>query len=111
QALKKNERNFTAYKADQFPERWHYNNPRSGDILITAEPGKEFILEESDKKSSQKWGEHGYDPDVVSEMKGIFYASGPNIKRGMKVPAFRNVNIYPFLAEILGLEAPATDGS
>jgi alkaline phosphatase D len=24
---------------------------------------------------------------------------------------FENVNVYPFLAEILGLDGPATDGS
>jgi len=111
QVLKKNQKNFTVYKAEQFPERWHYANPRAGDILVTAEPGKEIILEEGDKKSGHAWGEHGYDPDRVSDMKGIFYASGPNIKQGMNLPVFRNIHIYPFLAEILGLKAPSVDGS
>lgn len=111
QVLKKNQKNFNTHKVGQFPERWHYNNPRAGDILITAEPGKEIILDDGDKKSSSKWGEHGYDPDVVSDMRGIFYASGPNIKQGVKLPVFRNINVYPFLAKILGLEIPAIDGS
>lgn len=112
--LKKSENNFTVYRAAQFPQRWHYNNPRSGDIFIAAAPGKEITLEKREnilKSPGMKWGEHGYDPDVVTEMKGIFYASGPNIKTGMKIPAFRNVNVYPFIAKILGLEIPPVDGS
>lgn len=112
--LKKAENNFNVYKAEQFPERWHYNNPRSGDIFITAAPGKELTLDKrgsTAKKPGSKWGEHGYDPDTVGEMKGIFYASGPNIKPGMKVQAFRNIHIYPFIAKILGLETPPIDGS
>lgn len=109
--LKQHQANFAAYKAAQFPARWHYANPRAGDILVTADPGKEIILDDADKKSWSKWGEHGYDPDVVNEMKGIFYASGPNIKQGMKLPAFRNIDIYPFLAKILGLDTPPVDGS
>jgi len=109
--LEHGQKNFTVYKAAQFPARWHYTNPRAGDILITADPGKEIILNDTDKKAWPKWGEHGYDPDVVNEMKGIFYASGPNIKQGVTLPAFRNIDIYPFLAKILGLEPPPMDGS
>jgi alkaline phosphatase D len=54
---------------------------------------------------------HGYDPAIVPEMRAIFYAEGPDIRKGARLKPFENVNVYPFLAEILGLNAPAIDGS
>jgi len=112
--LKKAERNYKVYKTEQFPEHWHYNNPRAGDIFIEVVPGKEITLETRSsitKKPGTKWGEHGYDPDDVKEMRGIFYAAGPNIKPGKKIAVFRNIHVYPFLAKILELETPPIDGS
>jgi alkaline phosphatase D len=43
-------------------------------------------------------------------MRAIFYAEGPDIRRGTTLKPFENVNVYPFLAEILGLDAPTADG-
>jgi alkaline phosphatase D len=116
QQLKKHEGGFKVYKSTQFPEKWHYSNPRSGTILITADPGKEITLKSKGEVRSKmppgkRWGVHGYDPDDVNEMRGIFYASGPNIKRGITLKPFRNVDVYPLLAQILGLKAPSIDGS
>jgi alkaline phosphatase D len=54
---------------------------------------------------------HGYDPRIVPEMRAIFYAEGPDIRKGAVLKPFENVSVYPFLAEILGLDAPGTDGS
>ena len=47
---------------------------------------------------------HGYDPAQMPEMKAIFFAAGPDIKRGEKVAPFENGNLYPFVARILGLD-------
>jgi hypothetical protein len=47
----------------------------------------------------------------VPEMRAIFYAEGPDIRTGEVLKPFENVGVYPFLAEILGLDAPATDGN
>jgi hypothetical protein len=44
-------------------------------------------------------------------MRGIFYAVGPDLKSGVRIPAFENVNIYPLITHLLGLNAPKTDGS
>jgi alkaline phosphatase D len=49
-------------------------------------------------------GMHGYDPAHMPEMKAIFFAAGPDIRRGEKVSPFENVNVYPFVARILGLD-------
>jgi alkaline phosphatase D len=47
----------------------------------------------------------------MPEMKAIFFAGGPDIRRGVQLKPFENVNIYPFIAEILGLTPPAVDGT
>ncbi len=51
-------------------------------------------------------GKHGYDPDQVKAVSGIFYANGPNIKQGLTIAAFRNIHVYPLLAKILNLKTP-----
>jgi alkaline phosphatase D len=46
----------------------------------------------------------------MPEMKAIFYAEGPDIKGGVKLQPFENVNIYDFVAGILGLNPAKNDG-
>ena len=55
-------------------------------------------------------GEHGWDPRLVPEMKAIFYAEGPDVKPGVKVGSFENVNSYDFVAGLLGLKVGKNDG-
>jgi alkaline phosphatase D len=43
-------------------------------------------------------------------MKAIFFAAGPDIRRGVTVPSFENVDLYPFIATILGLQTGPIDG-
>ncbi len=109
------EKNYTVMKPEEFPERWHYNNERSGNILIVAKPGHYLVSGTRQKTLLQRetgttFGVHGYDPAKVRDMYGIFYAKGPNIKPGSKVPAFENIHVYPLLASILGLKIPEIDG-
>jgi alkaline phosphatase D len=115
-ALQSKAIDFLVYKRENFPERWHYSHERSGDLLIVAKPGKYIVTGNRQKmivdlKPGAKFGVHGYDPDEVPEMKGIFYARGPNIKSGSKIPAFRNIHVYPLIAEILKLKLPEIDGN
>jgi alkaline phosphatase D len=55
-------------------------------------------------------GAHGYNPATVPSMKAIFYAAGPDIRPGVTVEPFENVNVYPLIAKILGLRIGAIDG-
>jgi hypothetical protein len=57
----------------------------------------------------KSFGVHGYDPAVVPEMAGIFYARGPQIRKGSTVGAIPNIHVYPLMAAILGLES-SSDG-
>ena len=114
-ALKKVAKKFIVYKPAEFPERWHYRHPRSGDLLIVARPGY-YIVDQERKKylksiqAGSTFGTHGYDPADEPDMMGIFFASGPNIAAGKTIPAFLNIHIYPLLARLLGLPLPKIDG-
>ena len=44
-------------------------------------------------------------------MRALFLAVGPDIRPGAKLEPFENVNVYPFIAKILGLDAPKVDGN
>ena len=37
-------------------------------------------------------------------MRALFVAAGPDIRPGAVVPPFENVNLYPLIAKILGLD-------
>jgi len=113
--LKKTSGKYSVFRHEDFPKHWQYKTPRSGDLLITAAPGyyivgaqrKSFLAE---LKPGNTIGVHGYDPAKAKNMQGIFYATGPNIKQQTTIPAFENIHIYPFIAEILGLPIPPIDG-
>lgn len=110
--LKGVEQNFKVYKKENFPARWHYTSETAGDLLMVVDSGYYLVDATREAYASRLkpglWvGNHGYDPDEVVAMRGIFYANGPNIKSGMTIPAFRNVHVYPLVARILELEVPS----
>jgi predicted AlkP superfamily pyrophosphatase or phosphodiesterase len=115
-ALNKIAKNFTVVSQKDFPAAWHYNNPRSGDILVIANPGKYLVtgdmqahIRESNKGGT--FGVHGYDPAKVKDMYGIFYARGPRVEAGKKIGPFQNIHIYPFIALMLDIPLPPIDGN
>ncbi len=73
---------------------------RIGQILLIPKAPKIFL--EKGKKTSV--GKHGYDPRIVPEMKATFFAWGPEFKNNIVINEFANVNVYPLVAEILGLK-------
>ena len=52
-----------------------------------------------------------YDPQPPAAARPVFYAEGPDIRAGVRLQPFANTDIYPLVAAILGLQAPAVDGS
>lgn len=112
--LKKNKtRDYQVYLTEKFPKKLHYRTSddrfgRIGQILLVPNAPKIF-LESGSKKTP---GKHGYNPFKVPEMRATFAASGPAFKEGRKIGKFRNVNLYPMVAEILGLKvSQSIDGS
>lgn len=101
---------FDVYRLSETPRRWHYTNPRAGDLIVLAREPVELSTTPRDKPLDQ--GRHGLDVTQFPNMRGIFYAVGPTIRPGVTIPQFENVNIYPFIAQILNLKIPAgLDGS
>lgn len=55
-------------------------------------------------------GLHGYsteDPD----MHAIFLAHGPSFKKGKRIDAFSNVEVYQLISHLLGITPSAHNGS
>ena len=105
-ALNARLRHGRAYLRKDMPARLHYRaDPRIGDVVVIMEEHYQIMRRSSLPK--RPGGTHGWDPAYPS-MHGIFLVAGPRIKTGVMIPPFENVNIYPFLTEILGL-IPAPD--
>jgi alkaline phosphatase D len=104
---------FKIYRRADVPAYLHFDaNPRAGDPVIV--PNGPFTLRahvSSEGEGTKHRGGHGFNPRTMPEMKAIFFASGPDIRPGVQLKPFENVNIYPFIAEILGLKPPAVDGT
>ena len=107
-ALQRGLRHATVYRRDETPERWRYrDNDRIGDLVVSADLG--WVIRLRDWRPWTGGGMHGWDPRFES-MHGIFMAMGPRVPQGVTIPAFENIHVYPFLAELLGLEPAPVDG-
>jgi predicted AlkP superfamily pyrophosphatase or phosphodiesterase len=100
---------FEAYRRLDVPKSLHYNvSPREGDPVIVPKGPYPIYVHAPSRKPNV--GSHGFDPNKIPEMKAIFYAEGPDIKAGVKLETFDNIDVYPFVAKLLGLETPPVDG-
>jgi len=113
--LKKASSQFVVYRRKELPAGLNYrDNPRAGDpVVLTTGP---FVVRAhgppaGKTDSPPPAGMHGYDPRSMPEMKASFFAAGPDILPGHTVRPFENVNLYPWLAHMLGLNPPKSDGS
>ncbi len=101
--LKRERKDYDVYLAKRTPKRWHFRakdnrDGRIGDVILIPQYPKVFNL----AGKSTTIGKHGFDNNML-EMQATFYAWGPAFKEGLKIQSFENVNVYPLLAEILGL--------
>jgi predicted AlkP superfamily pyrophosphatase or phosphodiesterase len=113
--LKAADASFMVYRRANVPAELHYStNPREGDPVIVAR-GPYAIRAEGPPPGREdrapEVGNHGFDPFMMPDMKAIFYAEGPDIRRGVVLKPFENVNVYPLIVKILGLTSPPVDGS
>ncbi len=113
--LKQASSQFVAYRRKDVPAGLHYNqNPREGDPVIVATGPYAIRAHEPppDKPdAAPALGAHGFDPRTMPQMKASFFAAGPDIVPGKTVAPFENVNLYPWMAHILGLTPAKNDGS
>ncbi|XP_054712344.1 glycerophosphocholine cholinephosphodiesterase ENPP6-like isoform X1 [Uloborus diversus] len=105
------------YHKEEIPEHYHLRNNRLMlPILLVAD--KDYLIEGLDipgksipTGSSVSLGSHGYDPYQVSDMRSIFYAVGPGIRKNYTSPPLNIVDIYNVLCDLLGFEPLPNNGS
>jgi alkaline phosphatase D len=96
------------WKHGELPDRLHYgHNSRTHDITLVPDPGWSVYWSWRVGKSK---GAHGYDNDS-QDMHTIFYGAGPAFKKGYVQPTFDNIDVYPLIIEILGLDPAPNDGN
>ena len=105
---------FKVYRRAQVPAYLHFNsNPREGDPVVVPTGPYSIVAHNPDSNGGTRMpprGGHGYDPRQMPSMKAIFFAAGPDIRPGVTVASFENVDVYPLIAAILGLQTGPIDG-
>ena len=100
----------TCWRRESLPPAWHYGgNPRIPAIVCQADEGWLLETRAETPFAQPVKGEHGYAPELPS-MRATFVAEGPDFRRGVELPPFDNVDVYPLLAHLLGIAPLANDG-
>jgi predicted AlkP superfamily pyrophosphatase or phosphodiesterase len=101
----------TVYRRDEVPERYRLEGPRVAPIVALADEGW-TITRRTAKQPAPTiiLGNHGYD-DALASMRAFFVARGPAFRHGLRVPAFRNIHLYPLMAAVLRIDPLKSDGS
>ncbi len=96
---------FAVYRRAGVPSSLHFDSSsREGDPVVVAN-GPYYIATDSEPDAPEHpAGMHGYDAAHMPEMKPLFVAAGPDIRHGVVLEPFENVNVYPLIAKILGLD-------
>lgn len=93
---------------NEVPSHLNYGkNDRISSLIITADSG--WSIGTKENANFDIGGAHGYD-FTNSDMHAIFYAMGPDFNTNYSHKSFYNIDIYPLICEILGLEPEAVDG-
>jgi len=98
----------SVWKHGEVPEELNYGTSnRCGDVIVAPDLGWQFAA-----SPKNKLGAHGYSPKE-KDMQVIFIASGPYFKTTeskTENAAFQNVDLYPMLSNMLGIQSADTDG-
>ncbi|MEG3183516.1 ectonucleotide pyrophosphatase/phosphodiesterase [Lysobacter erysipheiresistens] len=111
QLLGRHER-YECWRKDALPDRWHYGaHLRVPPIVCQMDEGWDARPREriANRPSTTTRGSHGFDPALPS-MQAIFLARGPAFRKGTRLPAFDNVDVYPLLMALVGLQPAPNDG-
>lgn len=109
-AQREQAKNYKVYLKTNMPKRLHYGAGddrfnRIGDIIMVPD----WPLVFGSRKP--KPGAHGFDQYTVKDMRAIFYAWGPAFKKGKTIGNISNVDVYPVVTSVLGLQyAEKIDG-
>jgi predicted AlkP superfamily pyrophosphatase or phosphodiesterase len=96
----------------RIPKRLDYgSNARVPQLVCLADVGWRITTTEAlaKHKGESHVGEHGYD-NADPTMQAIFVAHGPAFQSGVRFHSFSNVDIYPLMAQLLGIPPRFNDG-
>uniref|UniRef100_A0A0X3NH11 Bis(5'-adenosyl)-triphosphatase enpp4 n=1 Tax=Schistocephalus solidus TaxID=70667 RepID=A0A0X3NH11_SCHSO len=96
----------TVYKKADIPKSYHYgNNARVPDIVVIADLGWMIQSDASKPYDENLRGMHGYN-NSESDMHPFLVAAGPGIKKVGLIDNFHQVDVYPLVCLLLGLNKP-----
>ena len=110
QALSRPHANMTCWTKDRMPERFEYGkHVRTPPWFCLPRTGWSIVPRARLAGIRAVGGNHGYDPADPS-MRAVFIGAGPGFRAGSKVTTFDNVDVYPLLMRLLGLQPEPNDG-
>ncbi|HUW07923.1 MAG TPA: ectonucleotide pyrophosphatase/phosphodiesterase [Williamwhitmania sp.] len=96
------------YTKKNIPARLHFgSNSRIYPYILVADSS--YSLGFGGERTYSK-GNHGFDPQI-SDMHGIFYATGPTFIPETTVNPFHNVDLYDLMAKLLDIQPAKNDGN
>ncbi|KAG8198992.1 hypothetical protein JTE90_001791 [Oedothorax gibbosus] len=97
------------YKKEEIPGKYHIrNNKLVPPILLVAKKGY-YITQVGSK--SNLLGHHGYDPELVEDMRTIFFAKGPDFNKGYVSDVLYNTDLYNVMCSVLQIDPLPNNGS
>lgn len=112
--LKSKENNYKVYLRNEIPVEYSLTNPdRVGDLLVVSEAGH-YITDRTFNPSLPYrvgGGSHGW-PTTHKAMHALFVAAGSHIAKRKVIQEFNNIDVYPFIMELLGISTKTSfDGT
>lgn len=106
-------KNYQVFRREDMPERLHFRSHRRiPPVVLIPDEGWMVVRETPRSDGARKAflkATHGFDPALPS-MGALFIASGPAFRRGVIVPPFENLHIYPLVCALLGLDPAPNQG-
>jgi predicted AlkP superfamily pyrophosphatase or phosphodiesterase len=103
----------TCWRKQDIPKRLHYGtNGRIPPLDCLADVGWQITTSKrlAHLAYPMSLGEHGYD-NADPLMRALFIAHGPAFRKDVVVPPFPNVDVYPLMTHLLGIQGEPGDGS
>lgn len=96
-----NANGFEFYQRNDIPDSLHFrSNPAVGDAIAVS--ASHYLTFSNAKRPPQ--GVHGYDANNDEQMRTLLLAVGPRFRAGAEVTSAKNVDLYPLMAQLLGLK-------
>ncbi|RNF82665.1 ectonucleotide pyrophosphatase/phosphodiesterase [Montanilutibacter psychrotolerans] len=103
---------YECWRKQDLPPRWQYGtHDRVPPIVCQMDEGWDAVPRQKLQQRTPRavTGSHGFDP-ASPRMRALFVARGPSIRRGAVLPPIDNVDVYPLLARLLGIDPSPNDG-